>query len=239
MDPDLPLYNFPIHPADPNSAYYWQLAFLAPARSVLEIGCATGYFSQHLTARGQRVTGVEIHPGAAAQARAVCERVITGDIETAPVKSQIQDRYDAVVLGDVLEHLRSPDQLLRHILQAWLKPGGWLVACVPNSGHWLFRREVWGGRFPYRQTGLFDRTHLHFYTHSSLNALVTACGYRVTATAYSVNPNTQEDLTFACLAFLYHRPVGHLFLRRIESRLVRLFPELFAYQFILRMQPKE
>ena len=45
-----------------------------------------------------------------------------------------------------------------------LAPGGRLVASLPNSGHAYFRWNVLCGRFPQHEKGLFDRTHLHFYT---------------------------------------------------------------------------
>lgn len=238
MESAHPFYHFSINPANRNSSYFWQLQFLKPAHSVLEIGCASGYFSQYLTDSGVEVTGTEVNPIAAEQARTICKRVITGDIESSEVQYQVSEQFDAVLLGDVLEHLRFPEKMLVQIRSHWLKPGGWVVISVPNSGHWLFRREVLFGRFPYRQVGLFDKTHLHFYTYASLYALVESCGYQVTLAAHSVNPNAHDDLTFACLSLLYRHPKGHDLLHRLESRLAQCFPCLFAYQFILQLRPK-
>jgi 2-polyprenyl-3-methyl-5-hydroxy-6-metoxy-1,4-benzoquinol methylase len=204
----------------------------------LEIGCSSGYFSQHLVRRGCRVVGVELEETAAGRASSVCQRLIVGDIETAATQAEVSEHFDAVILGDVLEHLRMPDALLECIRRLWLKPGGWVVLSVPNSGHWIFRREVLRGRFPYRQRGLFDRTHLRFFTLNSLSAMVEGAGYRIERKALTVNSNLYEDITFQALSSLYlHSALCH-WLIKAESYLALQLPSLFAYQFVLKIRPK-
>jgi SAM-dependent methyltransferase len=225
-------YDFPIDPSNELSAYTWLLRFTEGAHAVLDVGCSNGFFSQHLVDRGCRVVGVERDPVAAKQARLVCDRVIVGDVESPSVQEQISERFDAVVLGDVLEHLRSPGAFLTHIRESWLKPDGRVALSVPNSGHWIFRREVLKGRFPYRQYGLFDRTHLWFFTRDSLYALVEDSGYEVEKSAIAINHNTYDDLTFACLAPLYRHPTLRIHLIKFEHRLASVWPTLFAYQFV-------
>jgi 2-polyprenyl-3-methyl-5-hydroxy-6-metoxy-1,4-benzoquinol methylase len=194
-----------------------------------------GVFSRYLAARGSYVVGVEANSIAAEQARIVCKQVIVGDVEAAQVQAQINGRFDCVLLGDILEHLRSPESLLMQIRTSWLKRDGWVVLSTPNSGHWCFRREVLHGRFPRQQYGLFDRTHLQFFTFHSLRELVTRCGYRVEQIAHSVNPNSYE-LTFACLSTLYRHKRARYYMLNLESWLAGKFPRLFAYQFIIRLR---
>lgn len=231
------LYDFTINPENEHSAYYWQLRFLKGAGSVLEIGCSTGFFSRHLREQGSRVVGVELDQQAAEKARLVCERVICGDIESTAVQQQVGERFDAVLLGDVIEHLIEPAELLASIRREWLVPGGRVVLSIPNAGHWIFRREVLLGRFPYRQYGLFDRNHLRFYTRRSLLELVSKQGYQIEQMENSINPNMLEDITFAILKPLYRRPDLHKWLLQLESQLARGMPTLFAYQFILLLRP--
>src|ERR671930_1978651 len=57
------------------------LELIGHNKRVLECGCATGYMSRVLAERGCRVTGVEIVPEAAEQARPFCEQVIVGDLD--------------------------------------------------------------------------------------------------------------------------------------------------------------
>ena len=225
-------YDFPIDPSNELSAYTWLLRFTEGAHSVLDVGCSNGFFSRHLVARGCRVVGVERDPVAAKQAQSVCDRVIVGDVESPSVQAKVTEMFDAVVLGDVLEHLRSPGELLTCIRESWLYPDGRVVLSVPNSGHWVFRREVLKGRFPYRWYGLFDRTHLRFFSRDSLYAMIEESGYTVEKSAIAVNHNTY-DLTFACLAPLYRHPTWRIHLIKLESRLAFVWPTLFAYQFVL------
>jgi SAM-dependent methyltransferase len=232
------VYDLAIDPTSRTSSHAAQFRFARGARSVLDIGCSTGFFSQHLVAEGCHVVGVELNPIAAAKARRVCHQVIVGDIESPEVQAQIDRRFDAVLLGDVLEHLRAPATLLRQIRESWLLTDGWVVLSVPNSGHWVFRREVLRGRFPYRQYGLFDRTHLRFLTRASLWQLASDCGYAVEESACTVNSNQRDDLTFALMAPLYRHDRLRIQLVRIERLLAFVLPTLFAYQFVLRIRPR-
>ena len=78
------------------------------------------------TRRGSRVTGIELDPDAAAQASAHCERVIVGDAETLDLAAELGDeRFDAVLFADVLEHLRDPAALLRRVRRSSQRAAWW------------------------------------------------------------------------------------------------------------------
>jgi SAM-dependent methyltransferase len=233
------VYHFPIDLTDETISYTWMLRFIKGAHSVLEIGCSTGFFSKYLVKNGCYVVGVEVNPITALQAREVCHKVIVGDIETLELREQIYESFDVVLLGDILEHLKYPGVLLTYIRKAWLNPDGRVVMSVPNSAHWIFRREVIFGRFPYRGYGLFDRTHLRFFTRASLYELVANTGYQVIKSAISVNHNSHDDITFAIFEPLYRRRLDfRSWMIKIEQWLANLFPTIFAYQFILCIKPK-
>jgi 2-polyprenyl-3-methyl-5-hydroxy-6-metoxy-1,4-benzoquinol methylase len=224
--------------SDERSVYTWLSRFVKGAHSVLEIGCSAGYFGRHLVAPDCRVIGVELDAAAAEQAKSAYQGVIVGDIEDPRIQAQVGGCFDAVVLGDVLEHLRMPGALLECIRELWLGPDGWVVLSVPNSGHWIFRREILLGRFPYRQQGLFDRTHLRFFTWESLRALVDDAGYQIERKAGTVNSNMGNDITFRVLKPLYYRADVRHWMTMLESHLARWLPRLFAYQFVLKIRPK-
>ena len=147
---------------------------------VLDVGCATGYLAAELAARGSAVVGVEADPAAAAEAAAACERVVTGDVESAECRAALAALapFDAIVCADVLEHLRDPWAALG-FLAPLLRPGGRAVLSVPNIGHWTARRALFRGRFPYAAHGLFDRTHLRFFTRATMVEMFQDCGYDV------------------------------------------------------------
>ena len=76
-----------------------------------------------------------------------------------------------------------------------------------------------GGRFPLADHGLFDRTHLHFFTRSTARRLVEDAGWRV----------VEERFTEAPLPLESRLPA----LGRLRPRLVGRRPELFALQVML------
>ena len=105
---------------------------------VLDVGCSEGYLAAALTQRGCEVHGVERDERAAAAARAHCAAVWPIDVEDPTGREGLPTGMDAVVLGDVLEHLRDPWSVL-----AWaaarLRDGGVAVVSVPNAVHWTAR----------------------------------------------------------------------------------------------------
>jgi len=160
----------------PFSTHEHILRFVGRGKRVLEIGCAGGYLAELLTAQGCTVTGIEIDPRAASQARRFCNEVIVGDAETLQLK--FREKFDVIVLADVLEHLRDPARLLRRLTAA-LKPGGYLVISVPNVANWTVRVLLLLGRFDYEDRGILDRTHRWFYTLRSFEGLVSGAGYHI------------------------------------------------------------
>jgi 2-polyprenyl-3-methyl-5-hydroxy-6-metoxy-1,4-benzoquinol methylase len=194
-----------------------------PARArVLDVGCATGYLAAELAARGCTVVGVEADPAAAAEATAAgaCAAIVTGDVEAAPCRAALVARapFDAVVAGDVLEHLRDPWAALA-FLASLIRPGGRAVVSVPNIAHWTGRRALLRGRFPYAGHGLFDRTHLRFFTRFGARELVASAGLRVVAERFAPAP----------LPLQAHVPA----LRRFEAGAARAWPALFALQVVI------
>jgi 2-polyprenyl-3-methyl-5-hydroxy-6-metoxy-1,4-benzoquinol methylase len=190
---------------------------------VLDVGCATGYLAAELTRRGCRVTGVEADPLAAERARAHCDAVVIGDVEGAACRGELAALaegapFDVVLCGDVLEHLRDPWAALA-AMGALAAPGGAVVLSVPNVAHWTGRRALARGRFPYAEHGLFDRTHLRFFTRASARDLAERAGLRV----------VQERFAAAPIPMQARLPA----LRALERAAVRLRPELFALQVIL------
>jgi SAM-dependent methyltransferase len=102
--------------------------FLPANAVVLDYGCGLGAFLKALEAEMFKAVGVEFDEDAAkfAAKNSGCKTFSTEKFEAANEKSA----YDAVHLGDVLEHLPDPAETLRRLL-AYLKPGGLLFAEGP------------------------------------------------------------------------------------------------------------
>ncbi len=143
---------------------------------VLDVGCATGYLGEMLKRRGCRVSGVEEDEPAALQAREVLDEVIVGDVNTLDLVGHFGEKsFDAVVFGDVLEHLSDPLAVLRKV-RPLLTDSGAVVASIPNVAHGSVRLALLAGRFDYRPLGLLDSTHLRFFTRGSVHELLRQAG---------------------------------------------------------------
>ena len=218
-----------------SSAHRLVLAAVPDGTRVLDVGCSTGYLAAELTARGCRVVGVEGDPEAAAQARERCELVVVGDVEDPAVRDELPHDMDAVLLADVLEHLRDPWAVLA-ALREMLAPGGRAVVSLPNIGHWTARRALAGGRFPYADHGLFDRTHLRFFTRTSARELAQRGGFAVEREDPATASLPLEASLRRRLGGTEHDPPPALAVAR--RRLTALRPELFAFQFVLTLRPR-
>ena len=149
-------------------------------KRVLELGCATGYMSRILRDRGCHVVAVELDADAAARAAEFCDRVIIGDLDRINIDRELgESRFDVVVAADVLEHLKDPVRVLRHV-RRHLEPGARVVASIPNIAHGSVRLALLTGTFPYTEVGLLDRTHLRFFTAGSLDRLFVDSGFKIT-----------------------------------------------------------
>lgn len=153
--------------------------FIGRGSRVLDLGCATGWQARLLAERGCAVVGVELDAKAAARATPWCERVIVCDLDLVDLPAILgPDSFDAIAAGDILEHLRDPARLLRS-LAGVLRPGGRVVASMPNVAHGSVRLALLTGAFPYADAGLLDRTHLRFFTRTSLQELFASAGFTI------------------------------------------------------------
>lgn len=190
------------------------IEWVGTGKRVLEVGCSTGYMSQLMKERNCAVTGLEADADAARCAANYCEEVHVLDLNSAEwITRFLEDRFEVVLLGDVLEHLVDPARALSQIREV-LAPKGSLVISLPNIVHWETRVKVLLGRFDYQSCGTLDHTHLRFFTSRTARELIEGAGCRIVRFHPAVGG----------------RMTGHL--RPMWQMLARMLPGLFAYQFL-------
>jgi 2-polyprenyl-3-methyl-5-hydroxy-6-metoxy-1,4-benzoquinol methylase len=176
-----------------NSSYFEQirsemLPFVPPeCRRLLDVGCGDGNFGELLKqTRSLEVWGIEPVTAAAASAATKLDRVIEGTFSSE--LDLPSNHFDAIVFNDVLEHLFDPTAALR-LARTLLRPGGAIIASIPNIRHFPTLWEVIvHGEWRYQDYGILDRTHLRFFTKKSIIALLTDCELTV-ARIEGINPN--------------------------------------------------
>lgn len=132
-------------------------------RSVLDVGCGNGALGAYLKKnRVTEVCGIELDAAAANEASRVLDQVVQGNVETVELPFEV-GQFDCVVCADVLEHLVDPWTVVGR-LKALLKPGGVIIASIPNVGFHRIIRNLIKGRWQYADAGILDKTHLRFFT---------------------------------------------------------------------------
>lgn len=169
------IYRTPVDPAATNNPHSYALQLTGSGHRVLEVGCSVGHVTEHLAAAGNTVVGVEIDATAADHASAWATRVHVLDLDTQPLSEVESDRFDVIMLGDVIEHLRDPFQVIGDLL-GLLEPDGRVIVSVPNVGHIDIRLMLLEGTWTYQPDGLLDRTHLRWFTDQSLRQLLADLG---------------------------------------------------------------
>ena len=206
-----------------SSSHAYARRMVGSNHDVLDIGAGEGFFAAELAANGNRVTGIDNRLSPVETAR--FERYFSADLE-AGIGSVIRQlegqRFDRVLLLDVLEHLRRPEQILRQAHEV-LKREGLLIVSLPNIANIYVRLTLLFGRFNYSERGLLDKTHVRFFTRKTARRLLESNGYSIVEEAQTVIP----------LELVLGWKPDNLVMRglnRVLAIATWMFPGLFGYQ---------
>ena len=204
---------------------------IAKGSRVLEFGPAYGRLTKYMQKRlSCTVDLVELDEEADAMvyARTACVGDPDGDIETYRWESILDKRtYDYIIFADVLEHLRSPQKVLS-VCRQHLNEKGVILCSVPNIAHSSVILSLWNGDFTYQDTGLLDRSHVHFFTKKTFSDMADRCGYEITDIQEIVSAVGQNEIPY-----MYDMVPA-----AVESGL-RFRMEGEVYQYLFRLQKKE
>jgi predicted SAM-dependent methyltransferase len=138
-------------------------------RNLLDFGCGDGSFLLAARAEGWNCCGIERNPPESL----LDELPVVGSLD------QLGDRspFDCVTFWHVLEHVDDPVDVLTR-LRGYLKPGGVVLAAVPNFGSCQarFTGASW--------LHLDVPRHLYHFTKRSLTKTFEAAGFRVHGATY-------------------------------------------------------
>lgn len=185
-------------------------------KTLLDVGCSNGEFGQMLKiARGLIVHGIDVSRPATEEAKGVLDAVFLADLETGDIRDivGIRSSYDYILVSEVLEHLFYPERLLA-MLKHCSGSDTRIILTVPNLLFWKNRLKILLGYFDYTDTGLMDRGHIHIFSHKSFLRMLSEAGLEVKETAHNIPT-------------------------RGTKWLGRIFPGLFAFQFIVSTRWKQ
>lgn len=147
--------------------------------SVLDVGCSNGTFGANVKKRfGCEVWGIEPDKSSAIEAESKLDRVYnTFFTEKTDLGTK---KFDIIFFNDVLEHIPNPDNILV-LCKNLLKENGLIIASIPNIRFFdAIYHIVVEKDFKYMGAGIFDKTHLRFFTQKSILRMFSESGYNVT-----------------------------------------------------------
>lgn len=204
----------------PGSTNDWAFHQVEANTHVLEIGSSNGNLIFHLTREKCCIADIveineEAGQEAARFARVACIGDVEGDLEKGYWFSKLSgNSYDYIIILDVLEHIRNPEEILKNLEQL-LSENGTILLSVPNIAHNSLLLNLLQNKFMYTSVGLLDNTHIHFYTYDTLKQMLHGVGL-VTETEEVIQkevgeneiPTNYGNLPSAVESYLKTRPLG-------------------------------
>jgi SAM-dependent methyltransferase len=191
---------------------------------VADLGSSRGVLSAKLAEKVAHVTSADVERPPDAGAAEAVELDLDGDFDHALGRQQ----YDCVLVLDVLEHLKQPEEGVRKIA-AILKPGGTLYASTGNIAFLVMRLSLFLGQFNYGKRGILDLTHTRLFTIYSFKKLLVNGGFRIKEVR-GFGPPIRDMVGESTT------------LRAVDTTsglLARLWPRLFAFSFLVVAEKAE
>jgi methionine biosynthesis protein MetW len=202
---------------------------IPPGSKLIDIGCGnSSVCGQWFQRRRCDYLGVDVSGHALAEARTTGLNVCK--IDDATRLPYPEDTFDAAVCIEVLEHLFQPQIAAKEIFRV-LRPGGVLIATVPNAAYWRRRLELLFGRWNPLGDALsieqpWRDPHIRFFTRSTLKAMLRSVDFDPT----NVGGHSSEYSTLVDnargLRWLYFAAHSSHAYRLLE----RQFPALLAFR---------
>lgn len=182
-----------------------------PTARVLEVGCGNGATGALALSEGYcgHYAGIEGSETDAAIAREVLSEVIGGDVEALEFDWP-PAAFDALLLADVLINLRDPKRTLRKLAR-FVRPGGLLIASVPNVAHWRVIRALLAGRFDMQSAGISGAGELRWLVPAALFEMAEDAGFVVD----EIGPLTPFSGRRELVSRLTDGRFDHLFMREL------------------------
>lgn len=219
-----------------------QLDMIPAGSRVLEIGCATGFMGEYLVReKGCTFFGIEADDRQCAEAKKRGLHVVSGYMEDGAIQKQIEAEIEAhgpfqvIFMSQVIEHIAEPDKSLT-LVRKWMWPECRLVISTCSIAHWRCRLKLFFGKWQYEEYGVFDRTHLRFFTITSFKDLLLQCGFTPVDFGYEF-----EDICPFKILFGKRIIAPSDILRlipfvgmRLRKRYTDLAKNLIAHQFVFK-----
>jgi len=204
------------------------LQFLGESdRLILDIGCGAGDTGKLIqeTYPNTKVTGVTCSQIEYEEALTKLSSCVYLNLEDETLPDIPKQTFDVLCFCHVLEHLVDPVKVINKLLP-YLKPNGKVIIALPNVANWRSRWKLAIGRFEYTDGGVFDRTHLHYYTFYTAPQYLINPIPALKIEAHTVNGSVP-------LSFLRHHFLSPSIKKNLDNIGCHLMPNLFGGEIFM------
>jgi 2-polyprenyl-3-methyl-5-hydroxy-6-metoxy-1,4-benzoquinol methylase len=147
------------------------------------------------------------------------DKVICGNFESINLTS-LEGTFDYVIFSDSLEHFYDSKSALNKA-KLLINPSGSILISIPNIRNFrVLAPLLLLGRFEYEDEGLLDRTHIRFFTRSSITKLLQDCGLDITSIQYDLPVTSKTGiLNLLTLGFFRDILTSHYFISSCKRNL--------------------
>ncbi|KAA5541342.1 glycosyltransferase [Roseiconus nitratireducens] len=208
-----------------SSSHQYALDAVRPGERLLILGCGPAETVRPLTEQAGEVSLVDVR--LEAEHHELAANVWQLDLNELQEQDLGDQQFDCVLILDVIEHLRDPEEFLSRIRGYSQLRRARVILTTPNVVFLPVRLMFFLGQFNYGKRGILDRTHTRLFTFGSFRRLLTQQGFSVTRLepvpapfplAFGENWFSRILLSFNHLAMF-------------------LFPRLFAFQIYGEANP--
>jgi len=147
-----------------------------PNSRALDYGCGNGSMTDWLARKGFDAVGVDISESGIEAGRKTFPRITFSTDVSAESLAQLGP-FDLALCTEVIAHCYMPSADLEKIFNS-LRPGGMLLLTTPYHGYLKNLALSVSGRLQRHLDTLWPGAYVHFFTPSSITALLRKTGFR-------------------------------------------------------------
>ncbi len=167
------------------------LALIPAGARVLDVGCGNSRLPVELKRKGCNVAVADISPIVLDAFKKEGIEGVTLDLDVI-AQGQVNGTYDYIILSEVLEHTRNPEEILKTLAPHTER----FVLTVPNSAFYPFRLQLFFGGCFFKQWMYHPSEHLRFWSHADFLDWLHALGSTVEYTRASNGLSVKGLLPF-------------------------------------------
>lgn len=205
------------------SSHQFAIDNVTPGSNVLDIGCGDSLVGQELRKKNCYLESIDAEDPTD---KAKINKFTKMDLNTPNLPIDIE-RFDYILLLDVLEHLEEPEKFIYHLRARANGKTPKFIVSVPNIGFFIMRFQLLMGRFSYGVRGILDLGHRRLFTFKTIYRLLDQAGFKIMQ---------RKGLPAPFPLAIGLNPISKLMIK-LNELVIRILPKLFSYQIILIATP--